>query len=138
MRRADLQRLSQVRLLDAESLLHDDRYAACYYLLGYVVECAIKACIAKQFRRSDIPDPKMVTRIYRHELEDLVGLAGLKQDLDQLRARDMQFEAKWNVVKDWNPNVRYETRVSRQDAQDPYDAIADVDHGVLQWLQRHW
>ena len=33
---------------------------AAYYMIGYCVECALKACIAKQIRRFDFPDKKLV------------------------------------------------------------------------------
>ncbi len=47
MNRSDLQNLATIRLRDAEVLLDNGRYDGAYYLLGYVIECALKACIAK-------------------------------------------------------------------------------------------
>ncbi len=138
MRRSELKKLAEMRLKDARSLLDTRRYAACYYLAGYAVECALKACIAKQFRANTIPNQKLVNSVYQHQLEGLVGVAGLKQDLDQESAADSDFEASWNVVKDWKPDTRYRAGATRREAQDFYDAITDPAHGVLQWLQRHW
>ena len=105
---------------------------------GYAVECALKACIAKQFHANTVPDQKLVNSVYQHKLEGLVGVAGLERDLEQEGAADSDFEANWNVVKDWKPDKRYQTEATRQDARDLYDAITDPAHGVLQWLQRHW
>lgn len=66
MNRRTFQQLSATRLADARALLAARRYAA-YYLAGYAVECALKACIAKQTRRYDFPpDPRSVSRIYTH------------------------------------------------------------------------
>jgi hypothetical protein len=49
MNRAELQQLAEARLADAQVLLEAGRLDGAYYLLGYVVECALKSCIAKQF-----------------------------------------------------------------------------------------
>ncbi|MCP5119377.1 MAG: HEPN domain-containing protein, partial [bacterium] len=47
MNRTDFQNLALERLDDAKVLLDGGRYNGAYYLSGYVVECALKACIAK-------------------------------------------------------------------------------------------
>lgn len=47
MNRAELKQLSMDRVGDAEILLANGRWAAAYYLLGYAVETALKACILK-------------------------------------------------------------------------------------------
>jgi HEPN domain-containing protein len=53
MNRADLQSLSNLRLADARALLSAGRFAAAYYLAGYAVECALKACIARAVQRNN-------------------------------------------------------------------------------------
>lgn len=138
MRRRDLQRLSEDRLRDAGVLLRARRYQAAYYLLGYSIECAVKACIARQFRANTIPDRGLVNSVYKHDLEELVGVAGLSSALKKARQADAEFEAKWNVVKNWKPDARYQRSIARRDAEDLHDAVSDAAHGVLQWLQRHW
>lgn len=138
MRRSDFKKLAAMRLKDARALLRAQRYGASYYLAGYAVECALKACIAKQFRARTIPDRKLVESVYQHQLDDLVGVAGLRDTLNDERAADQDFEANWNLVKDWKPDRRYRTKATRQDAEDLYNAISDPANGVLQWLQRHW
>jgi hypothetical protein len=50
MNRRDLQTLADLRVTDGEKLVDAGRFSAAYYLLGYAVECALKACIAKQIR----------------------------------------------------------------------------------------
>jgi hypothetical protein len=47
MNRAELQRLAKERISDAKVLLAARHWSAAYYLAGYAVECALKACIAK-------------------------------------------------------------------------------------------
>ncbi len=52
MNRSDFQRLTRLRLDEAKVLLANERYQGAYYLIGYAVECALKACIAKQTKLS--------------------------------------------------------------------------------------
>ena len=42
-----------------------------YYLAGYAIECALKACIAKATRRYDFPDRKKVDASHTHDLREL-------------------------------------------------------------------
>lgn len=51
MKRSDLQKLARIRLKEAKVLLDNRQYSGAYYLSGYVIECALKACIAKQTRK---------------------------------------------------------------------------------------
>lgn len=140
MKRSELKKLTAMRLEDARILLDSRRYPACYYIAGYAVECALKACIAKQFRANTIPARKLVNSIYKHghDLDRLVGVAELTQTLEQERDASPDFEANWNVVKDWKSDRRYHLRATQRDAQDLCHAINDPIHGVLQWLHRHW
>jgi len=93
MNREDFQKLTQERLKDAEALLRQQRYSAAYYLCGYAVECALKACIAKQTKEFDFPpDPATIREIYVHDLEKLTKSAGLGADLDKFIPKDREFE----------------------------------------------
>jgi len=48
-----LQKLAEVRLKDAQALLGRKRWSGAYYLSGYVIECALKACLLKHLGESD-------------------------------------------------------------------------------------
>jgi len=138
MNRRDFQRLSATRLGDAEALLTARRYSAAYYLAGYAVECALKARIAKQTRRYDFPpDPRTISRIYTHQLDTLVQAADLRRELDAETSNDPQFKEYWTLLAGWSEQARYEVR-SRADAVGFVIAGSDDEHGVLQWLRRHW
>ena len=52
-------------------MLKAKQYAGAYYLLGYSVECALKACIAKQTKKHDFPDKEVVKKSYVHNLVKL-------------------------------------------------------------------
>lgn len=77
MTRAEFQQLADTRVLDAQALLNAQRWHAAYYLAGYGVECALKACIAKGFNQHDIPDWSFVKNIFVHDLNKLLGVARL-------------------------------------------------------------
>lgn len=70
-----------MRLKEVEVLLNNRQYSGAYYLSGYVVECALKACIARQTRKFDFPDKKTVLDSYTHDLQKLVKIAKLEHDL---------------------------------------------------------
>ncbi|MBI0577948.1 HEPN domain-containing protein [Neobacillus cucumis] len=47
---------------DAKVLLDHECYDGAYYLSGYVIECALKACIAKYTKEFDFPDKKLIDK----------------------------------------------------------------------------
>ena len=77
--RRDFKRLAELRLREAEALLRARHFSGAYYLGGYAIECAMKACIAKKTKRYDFPPkPKSTQEYYSHDLEQLVRAANLK------------------------------------------------------------
>jgi hypothetical protein len=67
MDRKDLRALSRVRLSEARALLKAELPDGAYYLAGYAVECALKACIAKETQRYEFPDKKRVNSSHTHD-----------------------------------------------------------------------
>ena len=107
-----------------------------YYLTGLAVECAVKACIAKNTRRHDFPPtPNAVKDVYTHDLVKLVGAARLQATLDADMRVNSSLNKNWAVVKDWNINSRYLTK--GLNARDLYRAVAGRN-GVMQWLRQRW
>ncbi|MEQ9564747.1 MAG: hypothetical protein RLN85_02845 [Pseudomonadales bacterium] len=138
MNRLDLQKMSQLRRSDARALLGASRYAGAYYLVGYSVECALKSCIAKQIRRHDFPDKKLVVDAHTHNLETLLKLAGLKQDLENDFKKNPALEVNWTVAKDWSERKRYDPDISAAQAKDLYSACVARKNGVLAWIKQKW
>lgn len=121
---------------DAEALLKAGRYGCAYYISGYAIECALKACIARKTRQDDFP-PKDAAKYYVHDLSRLMDFTGLEVAFEQEVQHDPAFRANWAVVKDWNEATRYQDRNAGQ-ATEMLAAIRDPRHGVLQWLKRNW
>ena len=79
MLRQDLQKISRIRIREARKLLNAGEYAGAYYLAGYAVECALKACIAKQTKRYEFPEIGRVKNSYEHDPTKLAKVAGLPE-----------------------------------------------------------
>lgn len=138
MNRTDLQRLTRIRLREAKVLFDNRRYEGAYYLLGYAVECAFKAYIAKQTKRYDFPDRKFVNDIYTHDLNKLLSVSGLESEYRKESKRNSNFELNWTIVKDWSEQSRYAAGVSRAKVKDFRAAVVSRRSGILPWLQRWW
>jgi len=136
--RTDLQRLARLRLREAKALHRVGLYAGAYYLAGYAIECAFKACIAKRVRRHDFPDKVTVQASWTHNLQDLVKAAELKAPLDAEIAANSQFAANWATVSQWRETVRYDTLVPPNFASDIISAISSRATGVLPWIAKRW
>ena len=138
MNQLDFQELAQIRLTEAHALFTVGHYDGAYYLAGYAIECAVKACIAKPTAAHDFPPrPDEVRRMYSHNLADLVKLADLEGSRESAQAADPIFARYWRVVADWNEQSRYARWATRQ-AADLLEAASQQDHGVLQWVQGFW
>ncbi len=138
MNRATLQVISKIRTREARVLLQAGHYPGAYYLIGYAVECALKACIAKQIKRFEFPDKKLINQAYTHILETLIKVAGLAPDFEKARRTNRMLDLNWAVVKDWNEAVRYEHGITQAQARDLYSACTARKHGVLQWIRKRW
>lgn len=134
---SDLQRLAQLRLDDAIFLLRANRPSSAYYLAGYSVELALKACIAKLVQPDTIPDKAFVMAIYTHKIDNLLATAGLRPQFDADTKADAQFGAYWAIANNWSEDSRYEFWDSVA-ATTLLQAIADPSHGVFQWVKRYW
>jgi hypothetical protein len=108
-----------------------------YYLAGYAVECALKACIAKRTLRYDFPDRDLLQRLYIHDPNKLLQTARLVDEHRAHTAADPRFRVNWSVVERWSPDSRYNVH-SREDGDALVKAIGDSRHGVMAWIKRFW
>ena len=131
MNRADLQRLSDLRIEEAKVLFAAGKYAGAYYLAGYAVECALNACIARKTSQSDFPDLELVRDSYSHDLERLLRIAGLESELRHDQQSNRKLAVNWDFIKSWEAASRYNTSVGEREATDLIFAITDPANGVL-------
>jgi HEPN domain-containing protein len=138
MNRIDFQELAEVRIAEAEALFRQGKHDGAYYLAGYAVECALKACIARQTNQHDFPPkPDTVREYYSHKFKDLLKVAGLTDIHKADTLADPRFNANWLIVLQWSEQSRYERR-SQPEAENMIAAITDANHGVRPWIKRYW
>jgi hypothetical protein len=136
--RTDFQQLADIRLKEAKALLDQGLWDGAYYLTGYAVEVALKACIIKTLMATDaFPEKKFSERCYTHDIGDLVGLAGLKAAWTAATAGDPDLSGNWGIAKEWSEHKRYH-RITEAEAKGLYDAVSDATHGVLTWIKTQW
>jgi hypothetical protein len=134
--RKDFQRLAELRAKDAATLAKTGSQQGAYYLAGFAIECALKACIAKKTRRHDFPaDKDYAGKVYTHNLEQLLKLAHLDTQLNEDVENRPQLAVNWDVVRRWNVDSRYET--SKLSGREMILATNSAD-GVLQWIKLYW
>ena len=135
--RKEFQVLSRIRLREARALAKLGMNDGAYYLAGYSVECALKACIAKATRRHDFPDKKKADLSYTHNLRGLLDVATLEEALVEESKRDAAFRKNWDIVQSWSEHSRYRT-IQAAMAKKLIEGVGDRNHGVLRWIKLHW
>src|SRR5713226_3751107 len=129
MNRSDFQKLTRLRLDKAKVLLANGRYEGAYYLIGYAVECAFKACIAKQTKLYDFPT-KNSNSVYVHNLTALLGFAGLQEKHSKRSKKNPAFELNWSIVKEWKEDARYSLKITKDKAEALYSAVVSRKDGI--------
>jgi hypothetical protein len=138
MDRREFQLLSNMRTLEAQCLLTEGHYAGSYYLMGYSVECALKAVIAARHKRFSFPDKAFAAACHTHDLAQLLFLAGLKTEAETAFMENQAFEENWNTVRRWNESSRYVVKVNLRMARTMLAACVQQPRGVLPWIQMFW
>jgi hypothetical protein len=135
--RRDFQQLSEARLRDACILYENNRDSSAYYLAGYSIEFALKACISRQFRSDEIPEKSFVHAIHTHNPNDLMKVSGLAAEFKDACNTDSRLAASWGIVCNWSESSRY-ANWDHMAAASLLQSITDEKSGVLQWLKKHW
>lgn len=106
--------------------------------MGYALECALKASIAKQIKENDFPDKKLVNDSYTHDLRRLLDTSGLKQELQDAMDANPHLELNWSIAKDWSEGARYRHDITEPMARDIIDACTTEPDGVYHWIEKIW
>jgi hypothetical protein len=143
MNRIDFQRLAELRLRESKALLAAELPDGAYYLAGYAIECALKACIAKRTQQHDFPDKKLADKSYTHDVEKLLDAAGLSDLLKNEIAKNEELELDWETVREWSEQSRYDffdgdPTGGLVSAQMLIDAVESEKGGVLRWIRHSW
>jgi len=137
MNRGDFQQLAEEHLRHAKALLDAELYSGAYYMCGYVVECALKACICRNRDQFEFPTRIESKNAWSHDFKTLINVAELEPELNAARQADVVLDVNWKGVEVWEPDSRYKTH-DQQEARALLEAISDPDHGVLSCIKRYW
>ncbi|HIB4961157.1 TPA: HEPN domain-containing protein [Klebsiella pneumoniae] len=138
MNKSDLESLTSIRMQEAKCLLNNGLYHGAYYLCGYAIECALKACIAKGVLQYQFPDKKLAQDSHNHDLEKLMKVANLQISFQNLTSSDPSFNVNWAVIKDWSEQFRYNITINQLMAEQLINAAENNQSGVLKWIKSHW
>ena len=133
--RKDLQRLAELHAEEATILVANGKEQGAYYLCGLAVECALKACLAKGTKQHEFPNKDYAAKVYVHDLNELLKVAGLQDQRATDERTNPALAANWGVVMGWTVESRYEH--SGLPGTDMCTALNSPD-GVLTWIKRHW
>ena len=101
------------------------------------MECALKACIARETQRYEFPEKKRVNASHTHDLKELVRTAELQSELRGAVRNDPLFLKYWDVVQSWSEQSRY-VQHSQASAQELIEAVGNRNHGVIKWVKHYW
>jgi HEPN domain-containing protein len=138
--RAEWQQLAEDRSLDAQALFAAGRWSAAFYLIGYAVECGLKACVlARVSTHPEVvyEDRRFSMDAWTHDVERLVILANIKAARDADAAVNAALYQSWQRIKSWSEESRYEQQ-DQLEAQRLMEAVLDRHNGVMQWIRVHW
>jgi len=142
--RIQLKKLSVSRLKAAKILLRESDFDGAVYIVGYVLELALKAAICKRLNLSNYPDKgsptvkNEVADIFRtHDFGILSTFAGLSNDLSLATASSRLLQ-NWSDLTSWKPGSRYEPlgTYTRNDAERLIEALEESPDGILTWIRR--
>ena len=137
MNRSHLHELSKARMREATILFDAGEYSGAYYLAGYAVECALKACIAKATQQYDFPEKDRAQKSYSHKPLELMKVAELYDPFEAAMRSDRILAVNWTFVTEWSEQSRYEMW-NLGKAATLLLAVSNPRGGVLPWIQMHW
>jgi hypothetical protein len=138
MNRTDFQQLADLRVREAEALRAAGLHEGAYYLLGYAVECALKACFCRRILEHEFPDKRLVERAYSHDLAKLLDVSGVEAELDKAVGLNPALGLKWRTANEWNEQSRYVGLLSASKVDELFEAVLHPTDGVLTWLKTQW
>lgn len=137
----ELKTLAEIRLQEAKALSDKNLYDGARYLLGYVVEFALKARICKILDMNEYPETGEISKTYKtHNYDVLIKLAGLEKKFDRAKNLSKQLFDNWSYSTLWKEDFRYKPIGTNKikDINDAFDALEDQKDGIFTWIKNWW
>jgi hypothetical protein len=142
----ELKKIALTRLKTAKILIDASDWDGAAYMLGYALECALKAAICKSLRLTAYPDTvkdgPIRTFFATHKFDQLLVVSGL-QDIFNA-AGNVDCFRHWSEFTveypgDW-PSMRYNlgrmNQFDEKKARALHANLTDPQHGVLTTIKR--
>jgi len=137
--RKTLKSVTNKKLKAAKILYGAGDYDTAGYLLGYVVECSLKAIVCKTLNLKEYPDTGRHQDVFAsHSFDRLLTLSGYSKDLNLSKNKDLN--DKWSTLtKDWKPETRYNEGVfTKKVIEEKIEALEDSKKGFMAWVKTRW
>lgn len=144
MIRQEFQNIALLRQAESKSLFKRNHYDGCCYLAGYCLEAALKAAICKQMKNDnffEVIRPETARAFKIHNLRELIILAGLSQEYEDLYMTNPILWGNWTFITDtikWSEQLRYQVGFSKAEAEQMILAISEPKNGILKWIKKYW
>ena len=138
----ELKEIAKSRLRASKILLDHKDFDGAVYIMGYALECCLKAIICKRLNLAQYPDKsgsRDKDNIFKtHKFDILLTLCGLENDFS-LSSAPPRRSGNWSEVTKWNTELRYEPIGSRNEAEAKrmYEALVESPDGIITWITKH-
>ena len=139
MDQAHWDRLSDVRIAEAQALISAGLWAGAYYLAGYAVECKLKALVVKKVDNESgiiFREQRFQSDVWTHNFADLLKSLGLLEKLKQDKKKNSRLENYWNIASNWDEATRFGFPDETQ-ARNLVEAVLDPTDEVLSWISEN-
>lgn len=127
-------KLASKRFTEAKLLNKKRLYSGAYYLGGYVIELALKACYCRNVKKGSFPPERGIyNKLYSHDLNNLLDVSGIKSNFNTEALTNNSLQTAWNIAKEWSEDTRY-TIFKKDDSESLLNSV-DI---VFRWIQTKW
>ncbi|TAG52252.1 MAG: HEPN domain-containing protein [Cytophagales bacterium] len=132
MNKENLKELAESRLIEAKILLDNKCYSGCNYLLGYVIEMALKARICTLLNDEF---PESISSYKIHDFKNLIHLSGLRVEFETKCINDDEFRASYNEIFKLKVENRYILlNISGTEILSMYNSVVLI----FNWIKEKW
>lgn len=135
---ADIIKIANERLVDADYLYLYGRYDGAYYMAGYAIELLLKARVCKTLDIDNFFDDRIMKQIKypktfkNHDIDQLLILSGLYKKWTQVLSKPKYIKA-WSKVGEWNETSRYLTGKTALEVQKFLSSVRIIE----KWIKKH-
>lgn len=142
----DLKRVTRARLRTVRILMDNKDWDMAGYIMGYVLECALKAAVCRTLKQKEYPDnikrdDKMRNFFQSHDFERLLMISGMSDVFvlkrgsqkvwDNWSQFTFHYQSNWTEIR-YKPGYWNETTIKNL-----YTRLIEIPHGILNQFIKH-